>query len=369
VFLEEIAMNVRNSGVLARAGSRPWSLLILVTAVHFSAVSCDRAIDSATGSTPDSKAVRVKTIKPARQEIARRVMLPATVRADAEVTLVAKVTGYLKSISKDRGDKVKAGELIALLEVPEMTSEIAYARASFAIEDSTCRRLEAIRKVEKSAVTDQDLDLAHAKRDMADATLKRLETMKTYTEIRAPFDGSVTERFVDPGAFIQQSKIVSIVDISKVRVLVDVPEAEVRFAAPDTVASIRFDALPGRCVKGKISRSSGTLDPIIRTMRIEVDVANADLSIFPGMFARVELGVDRRLQALVIPSKAVKVQQDRSFVFVNSGGRAKKISVTLGMGEGDCCEVCAGLTGEESIILSEGETLVDGMTVQSKEGT
>lgn len=362
-------MKVRSSTGLVRAGSRPWPVLILVAVVVGSAVSCDRALESATGSTPNSKAVRVKTVKAARQEIARKVLLPATVRAEAEVTLVAKVTGYLKSITKDRGDKVKAGELIALLEIPEMTSEIAHARASFAIEDSTCRRLEAIRRVEKSAVTDQDLDLAHAKRDMADATLKRLETMKTYTEIRAPFDGSVTERFVDPGAFIQQSKIVSIVDISRVRVLVDVPEAEVRFAPLNTEASIRFDALPGRCVKGKISRSSGTLDPIIRTMRIEVDVPNADLSIYPGMFARVELGVDRRPQALVIPSKAVKVQQDHSFVFVNSEGRAKRVSVTLGMGEGDWCEVCTGLTGEESIILPEGQTLVDGMTVQSQEGT
>jgi RND family efflux transporter MFP subunit len=312
--------------------------------------------------------LRVRTVKPARQDIARKVVLPAGVRADAEVTLYAKVTGYLKTISKDRGDRVKAGELLAVLEIPEMISEIAHARAQFAIEESTCKRLEAIRKAEKSAVTDQDLDLAHAKRDMAEATLKKLETMKGYTEIRAPFDGSVTERFVDPGAFLQQSKILSIVNTAKVRVLVDVPEAEVRFAQPGTEAAIRFDALPGKSVKAAISRSAGALDPILRTMRIELDVPNADGGLYPGMFARVELGVERRPHALVIPCKAVAILQEHAFVFVDLGGTAKKVSVTLGTADGEWTEACTGLTGDELLILPEGKALIDGMAVRG-EGT
>ena len=334
----------------------------LIAAALLAAVAgCDRSGGSV--SAESRTAVRVKTVKPARQEIARRIVLPASVRADSEVTLVAKVTGYLKTITKDRGDRVKSGELIALLEVPEMAAEIAHARASFAIEESTCKRLEAIRKAEKSAVTDQDLDLAHAKRDMADATLKRLETMRGYTEIRAPFDGSVTERFADPGAFIQQSKIVSIVDTSKVRVLVDVPEAEVRFAQTGTVAAIRFDALPGKSVRATISRGAGALDPILRTMRIEIDVPNPETAIYPGMFARVELGVERRPNALVIPSKAVTILQNHSFVFVNLGGTARKVAVTVGTADGDWCEACTGLTGDEVLILPDGKPLTEGMAV------
>jgi RND family efflux transporter MFP subunit len=341
-----------------------WVAAPLAAVLLASVVGCDRSVSSASGSVPETRtAVRVKTVKPTRQEFARKVTLPASVRADAEVTLYAKVTGYLKTITKDRGDRVKAGELIALLEIPEMTSEIAHAKASFAIEESTCKRLEAIRKAEKSAVTDQDLDLAHAKRDMAEATLKRLETMKGYTEIRAPFDGSVTERFADPGAFIQQSKIVSVVDTSKVRVLVDVPEAEVRFAQTGTQATVRFDALPGKTVKASISRSAGALDPILRTMRIELDIPNPESGIYPGMFARVELGVERRPNAIVIPSKAVTVLQNRSFVFVNLGGTAKKVSVTVGTADGDWCEASSGLTGEELIILPEGKTVTEGMAV------
>jgi RND family efflux transporter MFP subunit len=336
----------------------------LAAALLASMVGCDRSVVPPSGSpVPGSVALRVRIIKASRQDVARKIILPASVRADSEVTLYAKVTGYLKTITKDRGDRVHAGDLIAQLEIPEMLSEIAHAKASFAIEESTCKRLVAIRKAEKSAVTDQDLDLAHAKRDMAEATLKRLETMKGYTEIRAPLDGWVTERFVDPGAFLQQSKIVSIVDTSKVRVLVDVPETEVRFARTGTEASIRFDALPQKVVKATISRTSGALDPILRTMRIELDVPNPNTAIYPGMFARVELGVERRPQALVIPSKAVTILQNRSFVFVNLGGTAKKVPVTVGTTDGDWCEACSGLTGEELIILPDGKPVTEGMAV------
>jgi len=362
-------MKLPASAAAAAPRSTGWLIWPLAAAVLASVVGCDQSVGSASGSTVETRAVHVKTVKPARQEIARKVLLPAGVRADSEVTLYAKVTGYLKTITKDRGDRVKSGELIALLEIPEMVSEIAHARASFAIEESTCKRLEAIRKAEKSAVTDQDLDLAHAKRDMAEATLKRLETMKNYTEIRAPFDGSVTERFADPGAFIQQAKIVSIVDTSKVRVLVDVPEAEVRFAQTGTQASVHFDALPGKCVKATISRSAGALDPILRTMRIELDVPNPDFGIYPGMFARVELGVERRPNAIVIPSKAVTVLQNHSFVFVSLGGTAKKIPVTVGTADGEWCEACTGLVGDELIIiLPDGKPLAEGTPVTT-EGT
>jgi RND family efflux transporter MFP subunit len=357
----------------ARRGGRRrgWLPALLLALAAAPAGGCDKADGSSPGPTV-SAALAVHVIKPLRQEVVRRVVLPATVRADLEVTLYAKVTGYLKEINKDRGDKVKAGELVALLEIPEMISEIAHAKASYELEDATLRRLEAIRKVEKTAVTDQDLDLARAKRDMAKASLKKLETLHEYTEIRAPFAGTVTERFVDPGAFIQQGKIVSIVDTSKVRVLVDVPESEVRFAAVGTETEVEFDALPGRKYSAAISRCADSLDPVMRTMRVEVDVKNAGAAIYPGMFARAAFGVDRHPQALVIPTSAVTFQQDKASVYVDVGGRAKKTPVTLGTEVSAGYEVLKGLSGGESVILPEGKAIADGMPVHpeaSSEGS
>ncbi len=330
---------------------------------------CDRPGGaSASGATPP-RTTRVRIVHASRHEVVRRVQLPATVRAQFEVTLYAKATGFIKTIVKDRGDRVKAGEVIATLDVPELVLELEHARASCEMEETTLRRLEAIRKVEKTAVTDQDLDLARAKRAMGQATLKRLQTLLDYAEIRAPFAGTVTDRYVDPGAFVQQARIVSLVDASVVRVLLDVPEAEVRFAAAGAESDVRFDALPGSPVHARVSRSAGALDPVSRTMRVEIDVPNPDHHILPGMFARVDLGVERHLNALVVPTRAVVTQQDHAFVFVNAGGMVRKVAITLGSEDGDWCEACAGLSGDEAIIVPEGQILVDGMPVTPAEGS
>ncbi|HLY11374.1 MAG TPA: efflux RND transporter periplasmic adaptor subunit [Planctomycetota bacterium] len=329
---------------------------------------CDGAHGETPPADPGRTALEVRVVRPIRQDLIRKVVLPGSVRADLEVTLYSKVTGFLKDITKDRGDKVKAGELIAKLEIPEMISEIEHARASAALDESTFKRLEAIRKVEKTAVTDQDLDMARAKRDMSQATLQKLETLQAYTEIRAPFSGSITERFVDPGAFIQQGKVVSMVDISKVRVLVDIPESEVRAAQAGTPAEVQFDALPGKTFPAAVSRSAGSLDTTMRTMRVEIDVQNPAFLIYPGMFARVTLDVDPHPMALVLPSEAVTLQQDRAFVFVEAEGKAKKIPVRVGMEDGRRWEILKGLTGAESVLIPEGKPLVEGVAVKIVEG-
>lgn len=342
---------------------------MLLACLLAAGTGCDRPGGTPASAKSPSAAVRVTAVKPARREIVRTVVLPATVRADLEVTLYNKVPGYVKDIIRDRGDRVKAGALIAHVEVPEMALELEHAKASFALEDSTLRRLEAIRKLERTAVTDQDLDLSKAKRAMAEASLKKLQTMISYCEIRAPFDGYVTERYVDPGAFLQQSKIISMEDTSKVRVLVDVPESEVRFADVGSTATVRFDALPGMIVTAKIERRSPALDTATRTMRAELDIANPERRIFPGMFAHVELAVERRTDALALPRKAIVVQQDKPFVFICVEGLARKIPITVGTEDSAWTEATGGLKGDESILIPEGQALVEGMRIQFGKGS
>jgi RND family efflux transporter MFP subunit len=331
--------------------------------------ACDRPGGTPVLGSQEAKVIRVRACKPVRHEIVRNIRLPATARANYEVTLYAKATGFVKSIPKDRGDRVKAGEIIATLEVPEMVLELEHARASFAMDDTTLKRLEGIRKLEKTAVTEQDLDLARAKRAMAEATLKRLQALLDYAEIRAPFDGVVTERFVDPGAFVQLAKIVALVDPSVIRVMVDVPEPEARFAQVGTPAEIQFDALGSKPISAKISRIATTLDPVARAMRVEIDVPNPDYRILPGMFAHAKLGVERKPNVLVVPAKSVIQQQDRSYVYLCSGGVAKKLEITLGTMDGEWCEARSGLTGDELVILPEGQVLMDGTSIQLSENS
>lgn len=345
--------------------------LLLGPVLCLALAACGRSDPGTASPTPDKRAqvLRVKVVKPERREVVRRVTLPGTVRADKEVVLHGKLTGYVKSISKDRGDRVKAGELIATLEVPEMVLELDSARASFDLEDATLRRLEAIRKAERAAVTDQDLDVARGKRSMADAAVKRLQTLHAYTQIRAPFDGVVTERFVDPGAFLQQGRIISLTDSSVVRVIVDVPEAEVRFAQPGTSANIHFQALgDDGGFEAKITRVASSLDVSTRTMRVELEMPNSKGTIFPGMFAKVKIDVEKRANALVIPQAAIVDEHDKTFVFVSTNGHAKKVAVTLGAVEGKWTEAATGLKGDEPIILPTAEGLSDGSLVQGEEG-
>jgi membrane fusion protein (multidrug efflux system) len=359
-------MSSKRSGRAARQALAALSAGTLACLLA-SMTACERGSGGAAAA--NDRAVRVKVAKPVRQEVVRRMTLPGSVRADLEVTLYAKVTGYVKTITKDRGDHVKSGEIIAVLEIPEMNMELEHARASFAMEDTTLTRLEAIRKLEKTAVTDQDLDLARAKRAMSQASLRRLQTMLDYTEIHAPFDGYVTERFVDPGAFVQQGRIVSIVDASTVRILVDVPEREVRFMNVGSRADIRVDAIAGKMFEAKVARMSTSLDLSTRTLRVELDLPNKDFSVRPGMYAHVVLETERRPNALVVPSDAVISQLEKKFIFISDGGKVKKVEVTRGITDDTWTEITAGLGGEEFIILPGVQTLAEGMQVQPAEGS
>lgn len=348
------------------APSPPAAGALLAASLAVALPACGRA-PGETAAPPDEKPARVQVVRPERQDIVRRIQLPGTVRADQEVKLHAKVTGFVKSIVKDRGDAVKAGELIATLDIPEMALERDSLQASFALEDATLRRLEAIRKAEKTAVTDQDLDVARAKRTSSEAALKRLDTLIGYAEIRAPFDGVVTERFVDAGALVQQGPVVTVMDASKVRILVDAPEPEVRFVKVGAGADVKLGALPGKTFVARVARRADALDVPTRTMRAELDAPNPDGALLPGMYAAVSLELERHAGALLLPGKAILIEQGKPVVWTASDGRAKKVPITTGIDDGVQTEVTSGLAGAEAVILPGAQALTNGVRVEVSE--
>ncbi len=314
-------------------------------------------------------AVRVQTARPERADLLRRIALPGTVRADHEVKLHAKTTGYLKTITKDRGDRVTRDEVVAVLDLPELAPELESAQAALDLEDATLRRLEAIRAQERTAVTDQDLDVAKAKRAAAEASVKRWRTLLAYAEIRAPFDGIVTERYADPGALVQPQTgpVLRLLDIARVRIIVDVPEPEARFVAAGNVADVRLDGLPGRTVAAKVARSAPALDPVTRTLRTELEAENPDGSILPGMYAAVSLAQEKRPGALTVPPKAVVLDQGKPVVYVLADGAAHRTPVETGVDDGVRTEVTSGLKGGETVILPGKDPLRDGLRVEPEE--
>lgn len=356
--------------------------------------------ESSTAEVKASPPVLVETETAARSDVTRRIDVVATLNPWEEATLYAKVSGYLKTISVDRGDRVRRGQLLAVLDIPEMndeykridaernrdTAEIQKAQADVRLQNLTVQRLQAIHAEEPGATTPQELDLAAGKLEAAQATRAaaesrlvataaervRLDTMMEYGRIVAPFDASVTDRYVDPGALITagtQSKptpVVKVVSAARLRAMVDVPERDVAHVQIGASARLRVDAIPDRMFTATVSRFSRALDPQTRTMRTEVLVANGDGALTPGMFGRISLDLERRANVITLTPAGVRFQKDQAYVFVAAKDHAQRVDLTIGADDGVRLEVVSGLAGGEAIIVNASAPLADGTPIAVK---
>jgi membrane fusion protein, multidrug efflux system len=211
-----------------------------------------------------SPAVSVHTALPSRGEIARNITLPTfRVLAIQEATLYAKVSGYLKQLSVDKGDAVREGQLLAEIEVPELLADEAEYRAESEVARTNYERMTEARLKAPDLVVPQTVDDLRGRWEVAQAKLQRTRTLLNYARITAPFSGVVTARFVDPGAFIpaatagstpQSAALVTLMDYSRVRVQVFVPEPEVPFIRDGVPARVTVGELPGRTFTGSVTR-------------------------------------------------------------------------------------------------------------------
>lgn len=329
------------------------------------------------GTAADApKSVEVNTTRPMRGEIIRFVTVPGTIRANQQATLYAKVAGYLKSLSVDKGDRVQAGQSLGEIEVPELLAELAKAQAEVAVAERDSQRLGVAQTKAPDLVTPQSVDDARGRFDIAKANLERTDTLLRYAKITAPFAGIVTARFVDPGAFIpsataggaaQTAAIVTLADFNTVRAQVALPEIEAALAQVGQPVKVTVEGLPGRSFAGTISRMSYALDDATKTMLIEADLPNNDLSLRPGMYASVKVGLEKHTDALLIPVAALVMEKLNAFAFVAGAGRAKKTAVKIGFNDGTKVEVLSGLTGNEDVILVGKLALADGTIINPTE--
>jgi len=360
------------------------SLLYLTLA---GALGCSPTVRAADGTKP----VEVKVTRPTRGEIIRYVTLPGTIKANQQAMLYAKVAGYLKSLSVDKGDRVLAGQSLGEIEVPELLADLARykaelvrAEAEVKVADLESGRLLKAQNKATDLVLPQAVDnaegrlaMARAGIEMARANLERTETLLRYSKITAPFAGIVTARFVDPGAFIpaatsgsaaQTAAIVTIADFTVVRAQVALPEVEASLAQVGQPMKLAVEGLAGKTFNGKISRMSYALDDATKTMMVEADLPNADLALRPGMYATAKVGVDRHESSLLIPVEALVVEKANAFVFVADGGKAKKTGIKTGFNDGTSVEVISGVGANEPIILVGKQALSDGQSVLVTEG-
>lgn len=272
----------------------------------------------------------VTVIHPQRADMVETIELPGDLVGFYEASLHAKVTGYLKSITVDKGDMVKAGQVLAEIEVPELHSNLNQAEASLTIARVTYERLKRVQQSDARLISQEDVDIAGAKYQEAKAAVEGLATMVGYTKVIAPFDGVITGRFADPGALIRagggdigvgetsaliapsategagghrndNGPILTLADIDYLRVYLYVPEGSYPFIKRGTPATLRFDEFPGRIFTGTVARYATALDLATRTMLTEVDIRNPNHVLYPRSYAHVTLELVRHSDTLRLP--------------------------------------------------------------------
>ena len=314
-----------------------------------------------------SSALDLPAAKPTTGTIHRWVALPATLAPFQQAVLYAKVTGYIATISVDKGDAVKAGQVIAKLEVPELQADLAKSKAEVAAADLEAKRMHQARAKSPDIVLPQSVEDAEAKLAIAKAGMDRITTMLAFAEIKSPFDGIITARHVDVGALVNAhtSKVVEIVDANTLRLQIPVTEMETALVAVGKPVKAQIDASGPAPVESSISRIAYALDPATRTMLAEADIKNADLKLRPGMYAMAKIAVEKHDQTTLIPVAGLVMEKTNAFVFKHVDGKAVKTAVKPGFNDGTNVEI-PDLKADDVILLPGPTLLTDKQPVTVK---
>ena len=357
------------------------------------------------GQAPAAQLRAAAVVAVTRGNLASSLTVAGQFQPYQQVDLHAKVSGYIRWIKVDIGDRVRQGDVLALLEVPELQnqvegaqaevrhsqsditraqSEVVSAESTYSAVHAEYTRLEEASKERPGLIAEQELDDARAKDQQAAAqigvakaslnamqeqlgvscaTRSRLETMSRYEQIIAPFTGVVTKRYADTGTLIQAGQdnntntlpVVQVAESDLLRLRMPVPESDVPYIEVGGDVQVKVNAT-GRTFTGKIIRFSRALDTNTRTMLTEVDVPNHDLSLNPGMYAETTIQLQQKNDALILPAQAVVQNGDQSYVLVvDATNHVEKRNVTLGIQTSNRVEITGGLQTGDKVIAS-GQT-------------
>jgi RND family efflux transporter MFP subunit len=312
----------------------------------------------------------VKTTVVSTSSPARRLTLLGEARPFAEVTLYAKVSGYLKTIRVDRGDRVHKGDVLATIESPETDRALSGARLEYEQRRVTADRVAHL--LAKAFVSPQESDQAQADAAVARERAAGFEEMKAYETLRAPLDGTVTARYADPGALMQsaatsQSSALPVLTVSqtdRLRVFVYLDQEVAADVHPGTRATITSPDHPSVKISAAVTRLSGTLDAKTRKMVAELDVDDRDGKVVPGSFIQVALEIP--MPALPeAPAEALLVRGSSTYVgIIDATAHVHLTPVTVANNDGKLVTFASGVTAGQRVALSLGGTVADGARIQ-----
>ena len=313
---------------------------------------------------------RVMVARASRSPGIRYIKLPTSIHGYIETPIYAKIAGYLKEIKVDKGDRVRTDQVLAILESPELDHQVENARANYQISALTDGRNQQL--MSQGVVAQQTADESHAAMLQAKATLNSLIATQAYEVIKAPFDGLVTARYVDPGTLIPQTTtpsgggtpVVAMATLNPLRVYADMPQASAPFIKNGDAATVTVNEYPGREFKGTVTRHPEALASATRTMLVEVDLQNPDQALYPGMYATTAFVVNVAAGAPRVPDDALIFRDGKAYVPIVRARTLHLAPVTLGYDNGEMVEVTRGIEENDLVALNVGQSAREGEGVQ-----
>jgi RND family efflux transporter MFP subunit len=298
------------------------------------------------------------------------LVLLAEARPFASVTLYAKVSGYLKWIGVDKGDHVKADQVIAIVESPETDAAWSAATAHHAQKALTASRLKQL--LDRKFASQEETDLAAADEAVARERLESLAQQREFEKLKVPFNGTVTARFADPGALVQNAAssqtsalpVVTVDDTDSLRIYAYLDQADAETVHAGLSAAITMDERAGVHIPVKVARTSGELDAKTRKLLVEFDLDNRRGEIVPGSFVHVELDAPAPVLP-ELPSEALVVRQNRTLVAVLAADSTVHFhDVTVASNDGRRMRLLKGVANGDRVVLNAGDALADGAKVR-----
>jgi RND family efflux transporter MFP subunit len=357
--------------------------VVLVVAVLIAVLGVVPRLRARTKLQQDTNALAAPTVIVATPQTgtpSQEVVLPGDIQAYTDSGIYARTDGYLLKWYFDIGAHVKTGQLLAIIDSPEVDQQLAQAKSDLdtAKANAGYAKIQAARYqdlIKSDAVAQQDTDNFTTQAastitqvQAAVANVQRLEQLVGFEKVYAPFDGTITARNVDIGTLINSGTALELFHLSQenvLRVYVNVPQVYSPACVPGVAATLTLDELPGKTFEGKIVRTAKAIDPASRTLLVEVDVKNPTGELFPGAYAQVHFKLNNTRPALILPVSTLMFRSEGLRVgIVGSDNKARLVPITIGRDDGKSVQVIEGLQPEDEVIQSPPDSLIDGETVR-----
>lgn len=346
-------------------------------------VGCQTTAKEKENPSQEASQPALETFVPKKEILSTELRMPAEITGFQQVDIYAKVSSYVKELKADIGTEVKKGQLLMILEAPELSAQLSAAQsrlksqeAVYTASKSTYNRLFETSKVE-GTVSRNDLEVAEARKNSdfaqyqaARASYNEIQTLMSYLLIRAPFDGVVATRNVNHGAYVgpagkgSELPLMTIQQQNKLRLSVYVPEQYSGYLKNGEALKFTVKSLPGQDFSATIARMSGALDSKLRSERVEMDVMNSGNKLLPGMVAEVQLPLTAKDSTYVVPKSAVVTSSEGTFVIMVADHKTSRLPVQKGRILEDKVEVFGGITKEMLLVKQATEEIQDGTPVK-----